>query len=261
MILTVGEPDLSLPIIAWRNVFAGATVEDDIGAVTYEPGFPPPAIVTYSTYEGAAASGGIGPLTIDPGETVLIDYFAFSSVLQPDSPPHTLTISTSGTPDDEDFTQLDTWTDVRYPLLVLLETPVSARRVRIQMTAEFAGNVMAGRRLQVQRPVYVGHEPVRLNRRTVSTGPQSENGQYLGKLIRSESLRTQLDLTNLSPAWVREHLDPFVAAARDQPFYLAWRPSEIDDVAYCWLESDPQIEGQRVNGMMRANMRILATSR
>jgi hypothetical protein len=36
-------------------------------------------------------------------------------------------------------------------------------------------------------------------------------------------------------------MKPFVATAKNDPFFFAWKPQEFPtDVGYCWLTNDPQ---------------------
>lgn len=102
---------------------------------------------------------------------------------------------------------------------------VSIKRLRVTVTGAgplVLGVVFAGVALQVQRPIYKGHEPGTLSRVTEYQSTESEGGQWLGRNIIRQGYKTAYNWRNLSAAWVRQYLDPFIAAARTTPFFIAW---------------------------------------
>lgn len=114
-----------------------------------------------------------------------------------------------------------------------------------------------GRILRLQRRLYVGHQPMNLNRDTeVSTG-RSESGQFLGRVKRRQSLQGSVNLTNLTAAWYRTQFDPFVEASELAPFFWAWRPDSYpDETALAWLTADPRVQNARSNGMVDVSMSL-----
>jgi hypothetical protein len=114
-----------------------------------------------------------------------------------------------------------------------------------------------GRILRVQRRIYVGHRPITLSRRTkVSTG-KSENGQFIGRVLRSQGLSTDIKLSNLTPSWYRDFFDPFVDHATTGAFFWAWRPQSYpNEVGYTWLTADISPPNQRRNGMMEVALSV-----
>lgn len=112
----------------------------------------------------------------------------------------------------------------------------------------------AGRSIKLQRNIYVGHTPITYGRNRTSINGISENGQYLGEIVVSETASTSIDLQNLTPDWYRNILDPFFAQKPRRPCFWAWRPATYaDEVRYCWVEGNPQPVNQRSNGMMSIN--------
>lgn len=109
-----------------------------------------------------------------------------------------------------------------------------------------------GEMLALQRRIYVGHTPFPYGRNsTVSTG-RSENGQFLGRVLRREFFESAVEMGNLTPAWYRAGMEPFARVARTQPFFWAWRPSQYpDESGYAWLSEDVRVSNQRPNGMMQ----------
>lgn len=108
--------------------------------------------------------------------------------------------------------------------------------------------VYVGDALQMQRPIYRGVDPAPLNRVTEYTNNVSEGGQWLGRDITRQGLKTKPRWQNLDPVWLRSYFDPFASAARRLPFFYSWNPLEFpNDVAYCWTSKDiqPSITGPR----------------
>ncbi|HEY0220024.1 MAG TPA: hypothetical protein VGC26_09720, partial [Afipia sp.] len=51
---------------------------------------------------------------------------------------------------------------------------------------------------------------------------------------------TSVPLSLITPAWYRANMDPFLAAAKETPFFFAWRPNTYPrEVGFCWLTDDP----------------------
>lgn len=119
------------------------------------------------------------------------------------------------------------------------------------------GVVYAGLSTKLQRKIYVGHTPITYGRDVVTVGGYSENGQYLGELIRREGRSTNLSLQNLTPDWYREELDPFIAQRPRFPAFFAWRPGQYQaEVGYVWLTGSPRPVNQRSNGMMSIDLQL-----
>lgn len=157
------------------------------------------------------------------------------------------------------FTAFD-WEEVpqRQVLLYLINeaTPDGVRvSIRNNPTPPSIGVIYAGVSTRLQRNIYVGHTPITLGRDVSTVGSYSENGQYLGELIRRESRSTQVQLQNLTPEWYRDELDPFIAQRPRRPAFFAWRPGKYSaEVGYVWLSGSPRPSNQRPNGMMQITM-------
>lgn len=119
------------------------------------------------------------------------------------------------------------------------------------------GVLYIGKMLRVQRRIYVGHAPMVLNRKTIVNSGKSETGQFLGRVVRSTTFETQVQVMNLKASWVRQKLDPFLAVAADRPFFWSWRPcSYPSEVGYAWTMKDPDVTNTRPNGMMDFSMSL-----
>jgi len=139
--------------------------------------------------------------------------------------------------------------------------PISLTALRLKMQPGLAppeaAVLYAGRLLILQRRVYVGHTPINYGRKTSVTNGMSESGNFLGRIVVGQSLETVLSLTNLTPSWYRSNMEPFVTAAREAPFFFAWRPGSYPrEVGYAWLNNDPQPVNQRPNGMMGVELKM-----
>ena len=106
-----------------------------------------------------------------------------------------------------------------------------------------------GQALKLERNIYVGHTPITYGRDISEINAMSENGQYIGRIVRNETRSTEITLRNLTPAWYRESLDPFIAAR--VPCFWAWRPLDYAaEVGFCWIEGAARPVNERSNGMM-----------
>lgn len=116
-----------------------------------------------------------------------------------------------------------------------------------------------GKTLVLQRRIYVGHTPLPYGRKsTISTG-RSENGQFLGRVLRRETYETSVNMQNITPSWFRQNMEPFIRCARTKPFFFAWRPSQYpQEVGYAWLTDDVRMSNQRANGMVQMSFTMQA---
>lgn len=119
--------------------------------------------------------------------------------------------------------------------------------------------VYIGRILTLQRRVYVGHTPVVYGRRTSVISGMSENGQYLGRVVKRRMLQTSISQQDVTPSYYRSYIDPFVQHAITRPFFVAWRPAQYpEEVGFCWSTSDIVMENQRSNGMIKFDIQMRA---
>jgi hypothetical protein len=131
--------------------------------------------------------------------------------------------------------------------------PVTTLRIRLRPGAATprAAVCYAGKLLVLQRQIYVGHTPITMGRSTRVISGRSESGDFLGRIVISDANNTAVDLKNMTPAWFRENMLPFISQAVEWPFFFAWRPlSYPAEVGYAWLTDDPRPVNQLPNGMM-----------
>lgn len=156
--------------------------------------------------------------------------------------------------------QATTLTDDQ-PTIFRFPSGVAYTSVRLSLgtgtDAAQIGVVYVGTLLALQRRIYVGHTPIKFGRSTKIVNGMSESGQYLGRIITGQSRESAFSLQNMTPGWYRKNFDPFLVAAKDTPFFWAWRPFSFPlEVGYCWLRNDPKVANQRSNGMMSITLEL-----
>ena len=160
----------------------------------------------------------------------------------------------------------DVWAEIVSPLIPPNDGPLLFRftpqaitsiRVRLQpgLAAPRAAVVYLGKLLVLQRRLYVGHIPMPYGRSLSTANPRSISGAFLGRIVLSEKTGTAIELQNLTASWYRIYMEPFLIAAKEVPFFFAWRPGSYpNEVGYGWLSGDPKPVNQRNNGMMQVTL-------
>lgn len=113
------------------------------------------------------------------------------------------------------------------------------------------GVIYIGEVLAMQRMIYGGHTPITLGRDTVLKNAMSRGGQFLGQNIRRMGVATDVAFRHLEAAWYRANFDPFVKAARQYPYFFAWRPATYpQEVGYVWTPQNIEPSNMGVRGFM-----------
>lgn len=119
------------------------------------------------------------------------------------------------------------------------------------------GVVHIGAVLAMSRPIYGGISPITLSRETELHRSISRGGQFLGQSIRRVGFSGDFRWRHLSPSWYRANFDPFVEAARTQPFFVAWRPSDYPaEIVYGWTPDDIKPSNMGLHNLMEVGMRV-----
>lgn len=246
------SPDAA-PVIAQANAaFAGAFTAT--AAVT---DFGPNAARSYATFEGWRPNAADASLTVSFTSAQTIDYIGVVCI----GAVSTTTVRASTSTNGVTFVDRGAAQDAgQGAILWLLDSLSSITEVRMRVQN---GNVsgfrlavlMAGQRTTMQRNIYVGHTPITYGRTTEITSNRSESGQFLGRVVRRRSLGTSITMSNLTPTFYRNTLDPVLRAMEEQPAFWSWRPEAAFDneVAYAWASGDAQVVNQRPNGMMQVS--------
>lgn len=243
------------PRIGYHNIITADNISADEEA-TDEPVRNLANPATYLYWRGETTNAQTVQVSLAEAEEV--NYFAIAK--------HNLG-STGATVAFEYSNNGSDWTTVEtvepssdYALIVEFDA-VSAQFYRLNITPGSAAPAIAvlyvGQILVLQRRIYVGHTPITFGRKTIVSNGRSENGQFLGRVMRREFLQTGVDLKNITPSWYRNYMDPFVQSARTKPFFFAWRPQQYpNEVGFAWLTNDVDVSNQLPNGYMQLSMKL-----
>lgn len=248
--------DAKHPRIYWRNIITRENITSDEAAAD-EPVDNLANPTTYLAWRGTTT--GEQAITISLGAAEEVNYWAIAR--------HNLG-STGASAQLQGSVDGSTWEDVGSEITptndrVLVHEFVDAffAHYRLVITPGDAppriSVLYVGKSLILPRRIYVGHTPVTMGQRTMVSTGRSENGQFLGRVVRREFLETQVKQENIYPAWYRANMLDFQEAAKALPFFFSWRPAQYpDEVAYCWLRDDISVSNARPNGMMTFEMSL-----
>lgn len=240
------------PWIGYHTVVTFSNLSSD----TVAEGFPVTNVANVSTAEKwRAATDQTQGIIVHEGGSQECDYLALARH-NLGSSGTTLKVQTS--PDAV------TWTDASeeiapatdYAIMYRFEA-TTANYWRVLLTPPVDGIpeisiLFLGKLLVLQRRIYVGHTPLTLGRSQNVTVGRSDNGQFLGLYLRSQTLETSVALKNLTPDWYRTLFDPFAASMASRPFFFAWRPDTYpEEVGYAWNTKGVDVSNQSPNGLMQ----------
>jgi hypothetical protein len=246
-LLSPGGVPLNTPVFGWRNM-ATAVI-----ATTEADDYPASNLLNVSTALRWMAEYG-SPiddqyLTFTLPGVDQVDYVAIA-VHNLGTGQNTVSVEALNT-----STSPDSWDEIVQEQILANDDPVIFRfepqvytqvRLRIQpspsspVEVPFIAVAFVGKLLVMPRGTHTDHVPINLNIiSNVMTG-KSETGNFLGRVVLSEGRSTNIAFQRLDASWYRTNMQPFIAAAKADPFFFAWKPQEfINDVGYCWLTNDP----------------------
>jgi len=242
--------DARNPRICWHNVVTPESVTADEEADD-EPVVNIANPATYLRWRSTSMNQQSVQVSLSSAHDV--NYFAIAK--------HNLG-SSGATLVFQSSTDGSTWTNVTSPAVLNTDhvvihefDPVFAQNFRLLITPGSEPPSIAvlyiGETLVLQRRIYVGHTPLPFGRKTTVSNGRSESGEFLGRVLRRQFLESSVDLKNLTPTWYRQKLEPWVKAARTQPYFFAWRPASYpDEAGYVWLTDDVKVQNSSSNGMM-----------
>ena len=250
------------PIIGYENLVTTA----NISTTTAESAYPATNMANNSTYlkwQGVVSSPEQDEyITLALNTNEDVDYVAIARHNF-----YTAQIAVSVEVLNE-ATSPDTWDEVISDSIPSDDGPIlfrftpqgiSSIRIRLQpgSAAPFAAVVYAGKLLVLQRRIFVGHTPITYGRSSKITNAKSESGNFLGRILLNRMSSTKVDLGNITQAWYRAFLDPFILDSQENPFFFAWRPSDYpDEVGFAWMTNDPQPVNDLPNGLMSISMEM-----
>lgn len=249
LVLSEQAEPLDTPIFGWRNLVTAANVS----ATSAENGFAAANVANPSTaLKWVAAPGspaGDEYLTAAVQSVDPLDYLAIAG--------HNLgsaqcvvsvegASEETGSPAEPDFAELVQETLLADDAPALFRfTPQALTHIRLKIQpgsdVPTVAVLYAGKLLVAERGISGDHTPINLGRVESKANAVSENGQFLGRIILSEGRQSSLGFQHLTAGWYRQHMDPFIAASGERPFFVAWQPQELPrDVGYCWMTNQPQ---------------------
>lgn len=139
---------------------------------------------------------------------------------------------------------------------------LTVREVRISLTGSSAnteiGIIRAGAALQMRHPSFGGVQPIGLTRLVETRHSLSETGQWLGRTIQRQALRTDLNFDLLEAAWYRANFEPFAKTLPQRPFGLVQNPARMpESVAWCWTDQSPQPSNSGLRDFMEVSLSIV----
>ena len=248
---------LSVPLtharIGYDNFVPAATVT----SMSAEAIWPADSVQRENTFERWQPTSGESRITFDNGTAKPADYIGIAA--------HTLgssasTITVQYFDPSSGWITIETVSPSDNSALMVIFAEVTARYFRVSVagpTAPQIGVIYLGVALAMQRAIYAGHTPITLGRRTVKRPTKSQDGQFLGSSTIRNGLQTGFAWKHLKAQWYRDNFDPFVKAARNKPFFIAWRPSKFpNEIGYCWSTNDITPSNMGVLDYMDVSMSV-----
>jgi hypothetical protein len=254
--------DLKAPCIGYESY---VTV-DTVAATDEADGFPATNLANVSTASlwKAADASGTKYITITPTTASDLDYIAVAR--------HNFGTAQIAVTVEAREQSIDPWAEIVEEFmptndnaLILRFEETTYHSIRLKLAAGSlpaqAAVVYTGKLLVMQRRIYVGHAPITMSRQTNIVTGVSEGGNFLGRVMTGETLKTAVSVQNLTAAWVRSDLDPFIQSARTAPFFWAWRPETYpNETGFAWVDGDIRPNNARSNGMMSVEFAIQAAA-
>jgi hypothetical protein len=145
------------------------------------------------------------------------------------------------------------------PIYVIFGQQTRQRwRVRITNgTAPTIGAIKFGLSMQMERPIFGGHAPINTARQYEYRTNYSETGEFLGRSLQRSFGATEYAWSHLTTTWVRNYWRNFQTATKE-PFWIAWRPGDNNDVAYGVTDELPVPSNMGIRGLMQVSMSVRA---
>jgi hypothetical protein len=211
-------------------------------------------------WQAAAASSSINiVLTFSPAD---IDYIAIArhnlgstavpitlSYQDNASPPNTFTLFSNITLADDG------------PALFRFSTVTQATAVKITLNSPTTIPTIAvsyvGKLLVMPRKLYQGLTPINYGRTAKVTNGKSEAGQFLGRIVLQRFVQDTIPLSLIDPVYYLAHVDAFLSASKEQPFFFAYRPlTQAQSLGYCFMTNDPMPINEPPHGLIAMSMEM-----
>ena len=220
------------PIIGYQNLATADNSTFSAGVAGYDGA----KCLNPLTYEGWKPMLPAN-CVLDLGTASSVDYFAIAGRGMVG-----MTVTPSYSLDNVTWTTL-TGVTLTQNVWMHTFTAVTARYWRFDLTGAIPTPLIisayVGKALIMPHRIYGGHTPAVLARQSVIRPTTSEGGQWLGRTVIRQAYQTQVEFKHLHADWYRDNFDPFVISARDNPFFISWRPeTHANEVVYAWTEKD-----------------------
>lgn len=249
------------PLSHARIGYQSFVTEDSISASSQSALFPAAAVANTLTAEFWRPENPVASITFDLGAARDVDYIGIGG--------HDLSSHQSEVVFESSFDGVDWVVRNQFspgdnlPIMLIFET-LRARFFRLGITAQTLfriGAIYIGQALVMQRPLYGGHTPVRFARETEYNNVMTEAGQFAGRQIIRKGVSNSFEFSNLKASWVRSFLDPFIKAARERPFFIAWRPDKFpSEVGFVWTTGDIQPSNSGTRDYMSVTLDVVGVS-
>lgn len=227
------DPALTHARIGYQNLTYGLTPTASSSAT----GYPAVAATYPTTFEAWKPTSTTSTWTVNLGSAKAVDFVGIVGDMAG------CTIAIQRSSNGTTWTTVDTRTGITDRINMFLFSSVTYQYWRLSITVAIPtiAVVYIGKALAMQRRLYQGHSPVTLSRSTELYTNESDGGQYLGRSIIRKGAATSCQWSHLKAAWYRSDFDPFVKAARTQPFFIAWRPADYQaELGFVWTDGDIQ---------------------
>lgn len=246
VVLSALGTDLDLPLVGWHNV----VTTSNIAATSAATGSPASNLANPATHLKWIAGNTDTPqyITITLDGLTEIGYLAIAGHnFGTSGATISVEVEVDGSPAYEEIASEAIYSDDT-PLIFWITPSVypDAIRIKIQPVDSSPGIepeaavVYAGVPLRLQRKLYAEHTPISMARKVEVSNSRSESGEFLGRVILGETRQSTAKFRLFTPEWWRANMPDFLDAAKEAPFFFAWRPSSYPlEVGYVWLENDP----------------------
>lgn len=119
------------------------------------------------------------------------------------------------------------------------------------------GVAYCGKLLVLPRRVYQGFAPINHARVAKVTNGRSESGNFLGRIVLQEFMKTTMPLSLIDPTYFRDHITQFLTESKVSPFFVAWRPQTYPlEVGYCHMTNDPVPTNEAPHGLIAMQLEM-----
>lgn len=259
-VLVEDEAALSLdhPIIGWDNI----TTPDNVTVTSAVTGYPVSNVTNPATHlKWKAPSTADHYFTIVTGSRTDLDYVGIAKHNFGDAG---IAVSLGY------FIPGPTWVELvpehipadNSPIIMRFVQPLSSPYVQVKMrsvgaTPAEVAVLYCGKLLVLPRKLYQGLTPIKFGRNTKATNGKSESGNFLGRIVTQEFVQTKIPLSLISPTYYRNHIDDFLAACQEVPFFFSWRPETYPtEVGYCFMTNDPVPSNESPHGLISISLEM-----